>query len=92
MRRLGSALGRKNREDALDEEVELRHVRPQEPLRALHGHTAVGLGRGDRLSPAMTHGTFHWVFATQAQGLSTKAVYDQFDEWVKPEDMIGSLK
>ena len=49
---------------------------------ALHGHTAVGLGRGDRLSPAMTHGTFHWVFATQAEGLSTKAVYDQFDEWV----------
>ena len=47
---------------------------------ALLGHTAVGLGRGDRLSPAMTHGTFNWVFATQADGLSTRAVYDEFDE------------
>lgn len=46
---------------------------------SLHGHTAVGLGRGDELSPAMTHGTFSWVFATQAHGLSTKAVYDAFD-------------
>ena len=49
---------------------------------ALHGHTAVGLGRGDRLSPAMTHGTFYWVFATQAEGLSTRHVYGEFDEWV----------
>jgi 4-diphosphocytidyl-2-C-methyl-D-erythritol kinase len=49
---------------------------------ALHGHTAVGLGRGDLLSPAMTHGTFHWVFATQAEGLSTRHVYGEFDEWV----------
>ncbi len=46
---------------------------------ALHGHTAVGLGRGDALSPAMTRGEFHWVFATQATGLSTPAVFDQFD-------------
>jgi len=49
---------------------------------ALHGHTAVGLGRGDLLSPAMTHGTFYWVFATQAEGLSTRHVYGEFDEWV----------
>jgi 4-diphosphocytidyl-2-C-methyl-D-erythritol kinase len=46
---------------------------------ALLGHTAVGLGRGDRLSPAMTHGTFNWVFATQAHGLSTREVYEEFD-------------
>lgn len=48
----------------------------------LVGHTAVGLGRGDVLSPAMTHGVFHWVFATQSRGLSTKAVYDEYDAWV----------
>ncbi|MGC4174510.1 4-(cytidine 5'-diphospho)-2-C-methyl-D-erythritol kinase [Demequina sp.] len=48
---------------------------------ALAGHTAVGLGRGDRLSPAMTHGTFHWVFATQRLGLSTRAVYEEFDAY-----------
>ena len=57
---------------------------------ALHGHTAVGLGRGDRLSPAMTHGTFHWVFATQADGLSTRAVYNQFDQWVADGDIVPS--
>lgn len=52
----------------------------------LHGHTAVGLGRGDVLSPAMTHGTFSWVFATQSHGLSTKAVYDEFDALVASGD------
>ncbi|WNM25029.1 4-(cytidine 5'-diphospho)-2-C-methyl-D-erythritol kinase [Demequina capsici] len=45
----------------------------------LHGHTAVGLGRGDELSPAMTHGQFHWVLATQAEGLSTPAVFAELD-------------
>lgn len=49
---------------------------------ALHGHTAVGLGRGDELSPAMTRGQFHWVFATQGHGLSTPAVYAEFDRQV----------
>jgi len=46
---------------------------------SLHGHTAVGLGRGDELTPAMTHGSFHWVFATQSRGLSTPEVYAEFD-------------
>jgi 4-diphosphocytidyl-2-C-methyl-D-erythritol kinase len=49
---------------------------------ALHGHTAVGLGRGQLLSPAMTHGEFHWVIATQTTGLSTPAVYAEFDRHV----------
>ena len=44
------------------------------------GHTAVGLGRGDELSPAMARGEFHWVFATQATGLSTPAVFAAFDD------------
>lgn len=49
---------------------------------ALHGATAMGVGRGDDLSPVMTHGEFHWVFATQHDGLSTPAVYAQFDHEV----------
>ena len=49
----------------------------------LHGHTAVGLGRGDHITPAMTRGQFHWVFATQSQGLSTAAVYAEFDRMVQ---------
>ncbi|WP_255371751.1 4-(cytidine 5'-diphospho)-2-C-methyl-D-erythritol kinase [Cellulosimicrobium sp. CUA-896] len=48
----------------------------------LVGHTAVGTGRGDVLTPAMTRGEFHWVFAVQAEGLSTPEVYRAFDETV----------
>ena len=32
------------------------------------GGTALGLGRGEQLSPLMTRGQFHWVFATAAGG------------------------
>lgn len=50
---------------------------------ALMGHTAVGLGRGDELSPAMTRGDFYWVFAIQHEGLSTPAVFAEFDDQVE---------
>ena len=46
---------------------------------ALMGGTALGLGRGELLSPLMVRGEFHWVFATATQGLSTPAVYGAFD-------------
>ena len=49
---------------------------------ALQGHTAIGLGRGDELTPVMSHGTFHWVFATQRRGLSTPAVFAELDRRV----------
>jgi 4-diphosphocytidyl-2-C-methyl-D-erythritol kinase len=49
---------------------------------ALLGHTAVGTGRGHLLTPAMTRGEFHWVFATRDEGLSTPDVYGRFDELV----------
>src|SRR5699024_8378578 len=29
----------------------------------LHGGTAIGHGRGEKLSPVLTRGTFHWVMA-----------------------------
>jgi len=45
----------------------------------LVGHTAVGLSRGERLTPALARGRFHWVFAFAAEGLSTKAVYQELD-------------
>lgn len=50
---------------------------------ALAGHTAVGIGRGDELSPAMSHGQFEWVFAMQSEGLSTPSVFARFDEQVE---------
>ena len=56
----------------------------------LAGHTAVGLGRGDRLSPAMTRGEFHWVFALQGGGLSTPAVFSRFDQMVAVGDLVAS--
>ncbi|TDD35173.1 4-(cytidine 5'-diphospho)-2-C-methyl-D-erythritol kinase [Actinomadura sp. KC06] len=46
---------------------------------AVLGGTAVGVGRGERLTPALTRGTFHWVFATADGGLSTPAVYAECD-------------
>ena len=49
---------------------------------SLLGGTALGVGRGEQLSPVMVRGTFHWVFATARQGLSTPAVYGAFDRMV----------
>ena len=49
---------------------------------SLLGGTALGVGRGEQLSPVMVRGTFHWVFATARQGLSTPAVYAAFDRMV----------
>ena len=47
---------------------------------SLLGHTAVGTGRGDVLTPVLTRGEFHWAFAVQDEGLSTPKVFDRFDE------------
>ncbi len=46
----------------------------------LLGATAVGHGRGDRLTPLMTRGRYLWVLAFAARGLSTPAVFRRFDE------------
>jgi 4-diphosphocytidyl-2-C-methyl-D-erythritol kinase len=46
---------------------------------ALLGGTAVGVGKGDRLSIALARGTYHWVFALADGGLSTPAVYAECD-------------
>lgn len=47
---------------------------------ALAGGTAVGTGRGDRLTPALARGQFHWVLAYAEAGLSTPDVYRALDE------------
>lgn len=46
---------------------------------ALHGGTAIGTGRGDRLTTVLSRGSFSWVFAIAEQGLSTPAVYAECD-------------
>lgn len=45
----------------------------------LVGHTAVGMGRGDKLTPALARGRFHWVFAFAEFELLTPTVYAELD-------------
>lgn len=45
----------------------------------LHGGNAIGGGRGETISPVLGRGQYHWVFATADHGLSTAAVYAEFD-------------
>lgn len=47
---------------------------------ALTGQTALGLGRGDVLTPAMARGRYHWVLAVRETGLSTPEVFTALDE------------
>ncbi|ROO82706.1 4-diphosphocytidyl-2-C-methyl-D-erythritol kinase [Actinocorallia herbida] len=46
---------------------------------ALLGGTAVGVGRGEVLTPLPTSGEYHWIFALAEGGLSTPAVYAECD-------------
>lgn len=46
---------------------------------SLVGGAALGVGRGERLTPLEVGGTFHWVFAMAGRGLSTPAVFREFD-------------
>ena len=45
----------------------------------ISGGIAIGRGRGDQLTQALSKGTYHWVLATSSQGLSTPAVYSECD-------------
>ncbi|GGW29361.1 4-diphosphocytidyl-2-C-methyl-D-erythritol kinase [Streptomyces lucensis JCM 4490] len=46
---------------------------------SLVGGAALGVGRGERLTALETGGGFHWVFAMAERGLSTPAVFREFD-------------
>ncbi|OAA25117.1 4-diphosphocytidyl-2-C-methyl-D-erythritol kinase [Frankia sp. EI5c] len=45
----------------------------------LTGGTALGTGRGEQLTDVLARGEYHWVFALADGGLSTPAVYAEFD-------------
>ncbi len=45
----------------------------------LVGGTAIGTGRGEVVMPAMSRGSYWWVVALPEDGLSTPAVYREFD-------------
>jgi 4-diphosphocytidyl-2-C-methyl-D-erythritol kinase len=46
---------------------------------ALHGGTALGVGRGEILTPVLAKGVFHWVVVVNEGGLSTPEVFRQLD-------------
>ncbi len=52
----------------------------------LVGGAALGIGRGEKLTVLETGGTFHWVFAMAERGLSTPAVFREFDRLVAVAD------
>ncbi|MBM7441425.1 4-(cytidine 5'-diphospho)-2-C-methyl-D-erythritol kinase [Streptomyces sp. HB132] len=54
---------------------------------SLVGGAALGTGRGERLTTVEVGGTFHWVFAVADGGLSTPAVYGEFDRLTAGEDV-----
>jgi 4-diphosphocytidyl-2-C-methyl-D-erythritol kinase len=45
----------------------------------LYGGTAIGTGRGERLSAVLSRGSYEWVLAYASPGLSTPAVYAELD-------------
>ncbi|OMG58153.1 4-(cytidine 5'-diphospho)-2-C-methyl-D-erythritol kinase [Tessaracoccus sp. ZS01] len=64
----------------------------------LLGGTAIGTGRGEQLAPLMTEGTYHWTFALSHTGLSTPAVFREFDRVSTPNatdiphDLVEALR
>ena len=46
---------------------------------ALLGGTALGLGKGEQLTPVLSTAALHWVFATQDFGISAGAAYRELD-------------
>lgn len=46
---------------------------------SLFGGTAIGSGRGERLTPVLARGEYHWVVALAAYGLRTPDVFVQLD-------------
>ncbi|GED86535.1 4-(cytidine 5'-diphospho)-2-C-methyl-D-erythritol kinase [Streptomyces sp. 6-11-2] len=68
---------------------------------SLVGGAALGTGRGEKLRPLEVGGTFHWVFALADGGLSTPAVFREFDrlnegvripEPTASEDLLAALE
>lgn len=64
---------------AADELAELAAELGSDVPFALHGGTALGTGRGERLTQVLGAGTYSWVLALADGGLSTPAVYSQLD-------------
>jgi 4-diphosphocytidyl-2-C-methyl-D-erythritol kinase len=67
----------------------------------LHGGTAMGGGRGENISPILGRGSYYWTVAVSDRGLSTPAVFAEFDRLnagrdlaqpMVPEDVLAALR
>ena len=58
---------------------------------ALHGGTALGLGRGDQLTSVLARGDYHWVLALADAGLATPSVFAELDTWRRDADPTPEL-
>jgi 4-diphosphocytidyl-2-C-methyl-D-erythritol kinase len=56
----------------------------------LMGQTAVGAGRGDLLTAALSRGEYHWAFGVRESGLSTPRVYEEFDVIAQGRDGLDA--
>jgi 4-diphosphocytidyl-2-C-methyl-D-erythritol kinase len=64
---------------------------------ALHGGSALGVGRGEQVSPVLARGQFHWVFALAETGLPTSSVYEEHDRgdpqpMREPDGVLAALR
>lgn len=64
----------------------------------LTGGTALGTGRGDRIAPVLSRGSYHWVLVLSEGELATPAVFRRFDELraarcalVTPPELLSAL-
>jgi 4-diphosphocytidyl-2-C-methyl-D-erythritol kinase len=55
----------------------------------ISGGTAIGTGRGDRITPVLSRGNYFWVLALSSSGLSTPAVYNECDRLRKGLDIAA---
>lgn len=67
----------------------------------LVGGTAMGLGRGEKVTPVLASGRYEWVFGLASEGLRTPTVYQVLDqlrtgkvtpEPVVPDDFLAALR
>jgi 4-diphosphocytidyl-2-C-methyl-D-erythritol kinase len=55
------------------------------------GGTAVGSGHGELVTPALVRGTYSWVIALSANGMSTPQVYGELDK-LRGSEPVASPK
>lgn len=64
---------------------------------ALHGGSALGVGRGEQVSPVLVRGQFYWVLAFAETGMATSAVYEEHDRGDpmpvrEPDGVLAALR